>query len=75
MYVNTCLYSSVYLELWVCLGTVPTPTVYGPLPYENHTVTVRTMDSITLDVISVTHQGKIKLQQLIGNLTYLIVCA
>jgi len=40
------------------LGTIPPPTVYGPLSYGNHTVTVNATDIISFETIEITHQGK-----------------
>ena len=39
------------------LGTNPPPTVYGPLSYGNHTVTVQARSAITLQTTAITHQG------------------
>ena len=39
------------------LGINPPPTVYGPLSYDNHTVTVSATSAITLEQINITHPG------------------
>ena len=50
------------------------PTMYGPLSYGNHTVTVKAQSAVTLDEITITHQGKAIEWLLIDYHTY-ILCA
>lgn len=46
------------LKFLIMLGTVPHPTIYGPLSYGNHTVTVQAISALTLEAMNITHQGK-----------------
>ena len=39
-------------------GARDPPTVYGPLSYGNHTVTVKALSLVTFEEITITHQGK-----------------
>ena len=39
------------------IGVNPPPTMYGPLSYDDHTVTVLATSAIILAQINITHSG------------------
>ena len=57
MLTEDCGVIDMSLKLLKCLGTNPPPTLYGPLFYGNHTVTVQATSAITFQVTTIKHQG------------------